>query len=102
MGRIILTSVKSSKELVFYINNKILTCMKKRIAKGIVALIVGVGLCSACGSNSNSKAKAQNCAVCGEQLTEETGKIKATTVNGQQVTVCSQCYAVGKMTGKVL
>ena len=100
MGRIILTSVKSSKELVFYINNKILTCMKKRIAKGIVALIVVVGLCSACGSNS--KAKAQNCAVCGEQLTEETGKIKATTANGKQVTVCSQCYAVGKLTGKVL
>ena len=90
--------MKSSKELVFYINNKILTFMKKRIAKGIVALIVGVVLCSACGSNS----KAQNCAVCGKQLTEETGKIKATTANGKQVTVCSQCYAVGKMTGKVL
>lgn len=74
--------------------------MKKRIAKGIVALIVGVFLCSACGSNSNSKA--QNCAVCGKQLTEETGKVKATMANGKQVTVCSQCYVVGKQAGKVL
>lgn len=70
--------------------------MKKRIVKGIVALFVGVVLCSACGSNS----KAQNCAVCGKQLTEETGRVKATMANGQKVTVCNQCYVVGKQAGK--
>ena len=73
-------------------------CMKKRIVKGIVALFVGVVLCSACGSNSNSKA--QNCAVCGKHLTEETGRVKATMANGQKVTVCNQCYVVGKQAGK--
>ena len=71
--------------------------MKKKVFKGIIALFAVALLCTACGSNSNSK-----CPVCGRTLTKETGKVKATMANGKQVTVCSQCYVVGKQGGKVL
>lgn len=85
--------MRLSKEQVYY---NILV-MNKKVFKGIIALFAVVFLCTACGSNSNSK-----CAVCGKTLTQETGRVKATVATGKKVTVCNSCYAIGRQAGKTL
>ena len=68
--------------------------IKITIKKLLLALtiVIGSAAVSSCGSNT--------CATCGKTLSE--GGVKATLTTGKKVTVCHNCYVVGKQFGQVL
>lgn len=71
----------------------------QKVAAIVSLLLLGI-LATSCGNN-NSKSNASStpavCPICGESMEGKTA-VKCTTAKGE-MTVCSDCYAIGKQTG---
>ena len=77
-------------------NHIITKAMKKTISAIALLLFFSVTFISC---NSSSSSKSNNCPICGKELTESNKQI-VTAANGERMTVCYDCAAVGRIAGK--
>lgn len=71
--------------------------MKRKVIV-VITLLIACLACVSCGSNGS---KSKVCPICKQSMEGKT-TVKAKTVDGQTLTVCSSCYAVGKQAGYCL
>lgn len=71
--------------------------MKTKLFFALMLLLVSSIMLTSCSSSSPVPEK---CRICGKEL-EKSDKVTAQTEVGT-VTVCKQCYAIGRASGKCL